>query len=223
MYNKINHVAFIMDGNNRWSKKNSISKYESYKKGAEKLIEVSNFIFNNYNINYVSAFALSKHNFKRGSVLIDIIKNVLIDFLEPSNETNNFKFRVLFKGNLNFLPSKIVERLKKFQNNNLKSKKTLIIYLNYSGKEDITNALKTLSLSNNLNIKNLDNHLSSAGIKDPDILIRTGGFQRISDFMLYQISFTELFFTSKLWPSIKNKDITKFIEKFNKIDRKFGN
>tara|TARA_B100000989_G_C19512398_1_gene459801 strand:+ start:666 stop:1304 length:639 start_codon:yes stop_codon:yes gene_type:complete len=212
-----------MDGNNRWSKKNSISKYESYKKGAEKLIEVSNFIFNNYNINYVSAFALSKHNFKRGSVLIDIIKNVLIDFLEPSNETNNFKFRVLFKGNLNFLPSKIVERLKKFQNNNLKSKKTLIIYLNYSGKEDITNALKTLSLSNNLNIKNLDNHLSSAGIKDPDILIRTGGFQRISDFMLYQISFTELFFTSKLWPSIKNKDITKFIEKFNKIDRKFGN
>jgi len=212
-----------MDGNNRWSKKNSISKYESYKKGAEKLIEVSNFIFNNYNINYVSAFALSKHNFKRGSVLIDIIKNVLIDFLEPSNETNNFKFRVLFKGNLNFLPSKIVERLKKFQNNNLKSKKTLIIYLNYSGKEDITNALKTLTLSNNLNIKNLDKHLSSAGIKDPDILIRTGGFQRISDFMLYQISFTELFFTSKLWPSIKNKDITKFIEKFNKIDRKFGN
>ena len=212
-----------MDGNNRWSKKKNISKYKSYKKGAEKLIEVTNFIFSNYDINYVSAFALSKHNFKRGSVLIDIIKNVLLDFLESSNNINNFKYKVLFKGNLNFLPTKIVEGLKKLQKNNYKSKKKLVIYLNYSGKEDITNSLKSLFHSYKTNYQKLDNHLTTAGIPDPDILIRTGGFQRISDFMLYQISFTELFFTNKLWPSISNKDISKFIEKYNKIDRKFGN
>lgn len=212
-----------MDGNNRWSKKKNISKYKSYKKGAQKLIEVTNFIFSNYDINYVSAFALSKHNFKRGSVLIDIIKNVLLDFLEPSNDINNFKYKVLFKGNLNFLPTKIVEGLKKLQKNNPKSKKKLVIYLNYSGKEDISNALKSLFHSDKTNYRNLDKYLTTAGIQDPDILIRTGGFQRISDFMLYQISFTELFFTTKLWPSISNKDITKFIEKYNKIDRKFGN
>ena len=204
-------------------KKKNISKYKSYKKGAQKLIEVTNFIFSNYDINYVSAFALSKHNFKRGSVLIDIIKNVLLDFLEPSNDINNFKYKVLFKGNLNFLPTKIVEGLKKLQKNNPKSKKKLVIYLNYSGKEDISNALKSLFHSDKTNYQNLDKHLTTAGIQDPDILIRTGGFQRISDFMLYQISFTELFFTTKLWPSISNKDITKFIEKYNKIDRKFGN
>ena len=212
-----------MDGNNRWSKKKNISKYKSYKKGAEKLIEITNFIFSNYDINYVSAFALSKHNFKRGTVLINIIKNVLLDFLEPSKNTNNFKYKVLFKGNLNFLPTKIVQGLKKLQKNNSKSKKKLVIYLNYSGKEDITNSLKSLFHSNKTNYRKLDNYLTSAGIPDPDILIRTGGFQRISDFMLYQISFTELFFTTKLWPSISNKDITKFIEKYNKIDRKFGN
>tara|TARA_B100000989_G_scaffold131106_1_gene97353 strand:- start:139 stop:777 length:639 start_codon:yes stop_codon:yes gene_type:complete len=212
-----------MDGNNRWSKKKNISKYKSYKKGAEKLIEITNFIFSNYDINYVSAFALSKHNFKRGTVLINIIKNVLLDFLEPSKNSNNFKYKVLFKGNLNFLPTKIVQGLKKLQKNNSKSKKKLVIYLNYSGKEDITNSLKSLFHSNKTNYRKLDNYLTSAGIPDPDILIRTGGFQRISDFMLYQISFTELFFTTKLWPSISNKDITKFIEKYNKIDRKFGN
>jgi len=212
-----------MDGNNRWSKKKNISKYKSYKKGAEKLIEITNFIFSNYDINYVSAFALSKHNFKRGTVLINIIKNVLLDFLEPSKNSNNFKYKVLFKGNLNFLPTKIVQGLKKLQKNNSKSKKKLVIYLNYSGKEDITNSLKSLFQSNKTNYRKIDNYLTSAGIPDPDILIRTGGFQRISDFMLYQISFTELFFTTKLWPSISNKDITKFIEKYNKIDRKFGN
>lgn len=212
-----------MDGNNRWSKKKNISKYKSYKKGAEKLIEVTNFIFSNYDINYVSAFALSKHNFKRGTVLINIIKNVLLDFLEPSKNTNNLKYKVLFKGNLNFLPIKIVQGLKKLQKNNSKSNKKLVIYLNYSGKEDIANSLKSLFHSNKTNYRKLDNHLTTAGIPDPDILIRTGGFQRISDFMLYQISFTELFFTTKLWPSISNKDITKFIQKYNKIDRKFGN
>ncbi len=212
-----------MDGNNRWSKKNKISKFDSYKYGAKKLLEITEFIFENYEINYISAFALSKHNFKRGSVLIDIIKKVLNDFLDPTKKKNHYKFRVIFKGNLNFLPNKIVENLKKFERNNLKTKKKLIIYLNYSGKDDIIYASKALSRMKIFDKKKYHEQLSSSGIPDPDILIRSGGYQRISDFMLYQISFTELFFTKKLWPNIKKNDVKKFIEKFNKIDRKFGN
>ncbi len=211
-----------MDGNNRWSKKNNVSKYESYNKGANKLIEITKYIFNRYDIHYISAFALSKHNFKRGSVLIDIIKKVLIDLLEPTNDIGKINFKVRFKGNLNFLPKKIVEGLRKLEKNNLKSKKTLTIFLNYSGKDDILNALKLLK-SKKLNKFDLADYLSSAGIPDPDILIRSGGYSRISDFMLYQLSFTELFFTNKLWPSINGHDVKRFIEKFNKIDRKFGN
>ena len=212
-----------MDGNNRWSKKNNINRYESYKNGAKKLIEITNFIFENYEINYISAFALSKHNFKRGSVIIDIIKKVLIDFLDPSKEINNYKFKVLFKGNLNFLPKKIIKNLMKVEKKNLNSKKSLIIFLNYSGKDDILNASKSLYKFKNPSQKNFLDHLSSAGIPDPDILIRSGGYKRISDFMLYQLSFTELFFTDKLWPNISKYDVKRFLEQFNKIDRKFGN
>ena len=101
------HLAFIMDGNNRWSKKKKLSKYEAYKKGSKKLINITNYIFEKYEIKYVSAFALSKHNFKRGSVLINVIKKVLIDLLEPTEEISNFKFKIKFIGNLNFLPKKI--------------------------------------------------------------------------------------------------------------------
>ena len=214
-----------MDGNNRWSKKNDISKFDSYKQGANKLIEITNFIFEKYDIDYVSAFALSKHNFKRGSVLIDVIRKILIDFLDPSKNVNNFKYKIKFNGNLNFLPKKIVENIKKLEKKNSKSRKKLVIFLNYSGKDDILNAAKSISQinPNKINHKIFQSFLLSSRIPDPDILIRTGGYKRVSDFMLYQISFTELFFTNKLWPNISISDVEKLIEKFNKIDRKFGN
>tara|TARA_A100001011_G_C14259791_1_gene821836 strand:- start:60 stop:698 length:639 start_codon:yes stop_codon:yes gene_type:complete len=212
-----------MDGNKRWSKNKNISKYDSYKMGADKLIQISKYIFENYNINYVSAFALSTHNFKRGSSLINIIKKIILDFLDTNQEISNYKFRVIFKGNLNFLPKKDIENIKRFEHNNLKSKKVLVIYLNYSGREDIYNASKNSNKLNNINHNNFQNFLSSGGIPDPDMLIRTGGYKRISDFMLYQLSFTELFFSNKLWPNIKNTDIRKYINQFNLIDRKFGN
>ncbi len=212
-----------MDGNNRWSKKNKISKYNSYQKGAKKLIEITNFIFQKYDINYVSAFALSKHNLNRGSALINIIKNVLIDFLDQSNDIHSLKFSIKFKGNLSFLSSSIINKLMDIEKNNLKYKKKLVIYLNYSGKDDIFNSIKSINNIKKFTKKNFHNNLTSAGIPDPDILIRTGGFKRISDFMLYQISFTELFFKKKLWPDINKNDIKNIIEEFNRIDRKFGN
>jgi len=214
-----------MDGNNRWSKKNNISKFESYKQGANKLIEITNFIFEEYDIDYVSAFALSKHNFKRGSVLLDVIRRILIDFLNPSKNIQNFKYKIKFNGNLNFLPKNIVEDMKKLEKKNLKSKKKLVIFLNYSGKDDILKAAKSISQikPNKINHKIFQSSLLSSRIPDPEILIRTGGHKRVSDFMLYQISFTELFFTNKLWPSITKNDVRKFIGQFNKIDRKFGN
>ena len=222
MSKNIKHIAFIMDGNNRWSKNNNISKYDSYKMGANKLIEISNYIFQNYDINYVSAFALSTHNFKRGTSLINIIKRIILDFID-TNHDNNYKFRIKFKGNLNFLPKNYIKNIKKFENINTKSKNTLLIYLNYSGREDIYNASKNLKKLNNYNHNIFQNCLSSGGIPDPDMLIRTGGYKRISDFMLYQLSFTELFFMNKLWPNIKNTDVRKYIKQFNLIDRKFGN
>ncbi len=212
-----------MDGNNRWSIANKIDKYSSYKKGANKLIEITNFIFENYKINYISAFALSRHNLKRGKLLLNMIENLLVDILDQSNKKKNINFRVKFIGQLNFLPKKVVLRLKKLEELNMKSKKNLLIYLNYSGKDDIHQALTYMSKSKKHNIKNIEKFLSTSNIPDPDILIRSGGYKRLSDFMLYQVSFTELFFSNKLWPDIKKIDIKRYIDKFYKIDRKFGN
>ena len=210
-----------MDGNNRWSKKNNHPKYDSYKRGAKKLLDLSNFIFNNYNISYVSAFALSKHNLKRGSSILNIIQNILVDFIELNKKKNNYNFNIIFKGNLNIFPNKIVQGLKDLERSNSKNKK-LIIYLNYSGKDDINSAAQLLNKTKSTSNKNLNNYLKSSNIPDPDMLIRTGGFKRLSDFFLYQVSFTEFFFTKILWPDLKKSDIERFITQFNRIDRKFG-
>ncbi len=212
-----------MDGNNRWSKKNNQDQYTAYKKGAYKLVKITNFIFDNYKVNYISAFALSKHNFKRGKILLNMIEKILLDFIDQSKDKKNIQFNIKFIGDLNFLPKSLVDRLKKFENINKKNKKKLLIYLNYSGRDDIHNAFFSLKKYKINNFKNIQNFLLTAKIPEPDLLIRSGGFKRLSDFMLYQISFTELFFSNKLWPDINTTDIKKYINKFNKIDRKFGN
>ena len=210
-----------MDGNHRWSKKNNLPKYDSYKRGANKLLELTKFVFEKYDIRFVSAFALSKHNLKRGSSIIKIIRMLLYAFLEGNIDKNKNSFNIVFKGNLNILPKKLVNDLKNLESS--KFKHNLIIYLNYSGKDDILSATNILNKSTHINDKIFKNALKSSSIPDPDMLVRTGGFKRLSDFFLYQVSFTELFFTNILWPDLKKSNIKNFIKQFYKIDRKFGN
>ena len=204
-----------MDGNNRWAKKNSLNRYRSYKLGSEKIIKLSNFIFNNFNIKNVSAFALSSNNLKRSKHLIDTIKKVLHTTLDEL-ENHKKNFNVKFIGNYNFLDKEIIFQIKKINYENSYNH-NLYIFLNYGGREDIQQAS-----SKSKNSYDFANNLLTKDIPDPDILIRSGGFSRISNFMLYQLSFTELFFLNKLWPDITNQDITKIINKYQMIDRKFG-
>ena len=210
-----------MDGNNRWSKKKNLSKFEAYKTGSEKLIKLSKFIFNNYNINYISAFALSSNNFGRSSKVINILKKVFIYFLDnlKNQETSNFEIKII--GDLSFLDKKIIDQTNDFLKKQKNSKNKLILFINYSGKIDIENAHKNLLKKKN-NHKKISDLLSTSNIPDPDILFRSGGFQRLSNFMLYEISFTELFFSKKLWPEISNHDLKKVINKYNTTERKFG-
>ena len=211
-----------MDGNNRWSKKNKTNKYNGYKEGANTIIKLSNYIFHNTDTKYISAFALSKNNLNRSSNLILTLKKILLEFLNKVIEDEiTFQFNIRFIGNRNFLSQVInkkidqLERLKK--NNN----KTLLIYINYSGKNDIEQA----ALKYHQNFKKIDkfnNYLLTSGIPDPDILVRTGGFSRLSDFLIYQSSFTELFFLKKLWPDLNKNDVSKIFAKYNSLERKFG-
>ena len=204
-----------MDGNNRWSKKNSYSKYASYKLGANKLISISDYIFSNTNVNIISAFALSKNNLQRSSTIIKVIKNILYETL-MQYENNKKNYDLIFIGDFDFLESKIKKKILSINEENF-FKKKLVIYLNYGGKEDIHQAFKLSK-----NIRNFEKKLLGNRFSDPDILIRTGGFKRISNFILYQLAFTELFFLKKFWPDLSNTDIKKIILQFNKIERKFG-
>jgi undecaprenyl diphosphate synthase len=211
-----NHISFIMDGNNRWSKLNSFSHYESYKRGANILISLANYIFENYKTNFISAFALSNNNLNRSTKFINTLKNVLLVF---SKDTLNkdYNFNISFIGDLNLFNKETKKLLNEIETKNINKKKKLIIFLNYSGRKDIES-----SYNDNIKKKNYLGSLSTFNIPDPDMLIRTGGYQRVSDFMLYQIAFTELFFSKKLWPDLSKRDINNFINKYKSIKRKFG-
>ena len=214
-----------MDGNNRWSKKNDKKPFEAYSSGAKRLLALSKHIFDNYEIYYISAFALSKKNLKRSSTIIKTLRRVLEYFLNDQKNLSQRNFQITFKGDFSFLDKKTINKIHLLENDNPISKKNLIIYINYSGKDDIIrscNDFYHLNSNKQITDKIFKKNLYSKNIPDPDVLIRTGGYQRISDFMLYQISFTELMFTKKLWPDLSNKDVDKFIDKYYKIERKFG-
>ena len=212
-----------MDGNNRWSNKNNIKLYDSYIRGSKKLLSISNYIFSNYEINYITSFALSKNNLKRPTEKIKTLINVLKYFIDDKNNLNQYRFNISIKGNLSFLNNKLKKRITDFNSKPQNYSKSLIILLNYSGQDEILNTIKQLIKSKKkINKYNFEKNLLLNNIPYPEILIRTGGYNRISNFMLYQLAFTDFFFTKKLWPDISNKDIKKFIDDFRKIDRKFG-
>ena len=212
-----------MDGNNRWSNKNNINLHDSYIRGSKKLLSISNYIFSNYEINYITSFALSKNNLKRPTEKIKTLINVLEYFIDDKNNLNQYRFNISIKGNLSFLNKKLKKRITDFNSKPQNYSKSLIILLNYSGQDDILDSIKNLIKSKKrINQYNFEKNLLLNNIPYPEMLIRTGGYNRISNFMLYQLAFTDFFFTKKLWPEISNKDIKKFIEDFIKIDRKFG-
>tara|TARA_B100000035_G_scaffold302137_1_gene299452 strand:- start:124 stop:765 length:642 start_codon:yes stop_codon:yes gene_type:complete len=212
-----------MDGNNRWSEKNHKNPFDSYIIGSKKLLEISEYIFSNFETRYITAFALSKNNLRRTNEKIKTLKAVIKYFLEDLDAVTKYKFRISVKGNLNFLSKSLVDKINNLNSINQKYKKTLYILVNYSGQDDILNSVIQI---NKLKLKpnrvNFEKNLFLGSIPNPDILIRTGGYCRISNFMLYQLSFTDFFFLKKLWPDLKKSDVKNIIKNFNKINRKFG-
>ena len=205
-----------MDGNNRWSKKKSLSKFNAYKKGAENLIKLSHFLFNNTEAKFISAFALSKNNLDRSSSVLNIIKKVLKNSLKQFNE-NELNFDIHFLGKFDFLDKETQDFITKLNYIN-KFHQKLFIYINYGGREDLENAAINLKSKKS----NLKDNLITSNLPDPDILIRTGGFHRISNFLLYEIAFTDFFFLNKLWPDLSNADLRKILKNYSAIERKFG-
>ena len=212
-----------MDGNNRWSIKRKVNLFDSYLVGSKKLLSISNYIFSNYETKYITSFALSKNNLNRPSEKLKTLIKVLEYFVDDKHKLNEFKFNILIKGNFSFLNRKLIKKINELNHDNKNYSKSLIILLNYSGQDEIFDSVKQIVKNKEkVNKHNFEKNLLLNDIPNPDMLIRTGGFKRISNFMLYQLAFTDFFFTKKLWPDINNNDIKKFYNIFYKLDRKFG-
>tara|TARA_X000001036_G_scaffold353908_1_gene335382 strand:+ start:2116 stop:2784 length:669 start_codon:yes stop_codon:yes gene_type:complete len=219
--NKLYHVAFIMDGNGRWGKQRNKGRNFGHLKGVEvvKKIVKSSIKFK---IPIVTFYVFSSENWKRPKREINyLFKLIKIYFSKEIESIIKQGIRINIIGELNKLSSDIRFTLKKTVNLTKKNKKILVnLAINYGSKNEILNASK--KLKKKLNIKNFGQNLYTKNMPDPDILIRTGGHQRLSNFLLWQLAYSELFFLKKLWPDFNSNDLNKIINKFKKQKRNFG-
>jgi undecaprenyl diphosphate synthase len=222
--NPLNHVAIIMDGNGRWGLKYKNSRNEGHKAGlitVEKIIKESI----KQRINFLTLYAFSTENWNRPKKEVNYLFNLLENFL--SNKINdlhkqNIKLNII--GVKNF--SKKLNKLLHLSEKKTSKNTTLQINLalNYGSKFEILNALKKLNKNNDkINEKNFKKHLQTKNIPDPELLIRTGNTKRLSNFLLWQLAYAEIFFEKKLWPDFNEKDYIRIIKNFKQIKRNFGN
>ena len=221
--NPLNHVAIIMDGNGRWGLKHKKSRNEGHKEGlntVEKIIKESIKL----KINYLTLYVFSTENWNRPkkevNYLFSLLESFLIDRIEDFNK-QNIKLKIIgvknFSKNLNKLLNS-AER-KTFYNKTLQ----INLALNYGSKFEIINAIKKMNKNNDkINEENFSKYLQTQNIPDPEILIRTGNTKRLSNFLLWQLAYAEIFFEKKLWPDFTEKDYNKIIRKFKRVKRNFG-
>ena len=221
--NPLNHVAIIMDGNGRWGIKNKNSRNAGHKAGlntVEKIIKESI----KQKIRYLSLYAFSTENWKRPKKEINYLFNLLESFLiERIEELNKQNIRINIIGVKKF-SKKLNKLLKISEKKTSKNSKIQInLALNYGSKFELINAFKKLKKSNHqINEKNLRKYLQTKNIPDPEILIRTGDTKRLSNFFLWQLAYSEIFFEKKLWPEFNEKDYYRIIREYKKIKRNFG-
>jgi len=222
--NPLKHVAIIMDGNGRWGLKHKNSRNAGHKAGlntVEKIIKES--IKNK--IDFLTLYAFSTENWKRPkkeiNYLFSLLQTFLIERIEELHK-QNIKLKII---GIKSFSSKLNNLLKKSEKKTSKNKKLQInLALNYGSKFEIINAFKKLKKSREkINEKNLSKYLLTRDVPDPDILIRTGNTNRLSNFLLWQLAYSEIFFEKKLWPDFSEKDYNKIIKKYKKIKRNFGN
>jgi len=223
--NPINHVAIIMDGNGRWGLNHNGSRNSGHRAGlvtVEKILKES--IRNK--IKHLTLYTFSTDNWKRPKKEVDFLFNLLENFLSKrigKLVNNGIKLKII--GDKKLFSQKLRNILKKSELKTSYNQKIQVnVALNYGSKSEIVNAVKQINKKKELiTEKNIENNLYTKGIPNPDLLIRTGNTKRLSNFLLWQLAYTEIFFERKLWPDFNVKDYTKLLNKFKKLKRNFGN
>ena len=221
--NPLKHVAIIMDGNGRWGLKNKNSRNAGHKAGLKTVEKIIKETIRD-KIKHLTLYAFSTENWRRPrkeiNFLFNLLENFLLNRIEEIHK-QNIKFKVI--GVKNFSP-KLNNLLKKSEIKTSKNTKLQInLALNYGSKFELLNAFKDLKKNRDkITEKNLSKYLQTKNLPDPDLLIRTGNTQRLSNFLLWQLAYSEIFFEKKLWPDFNERDYNKIIKKFKMIKRNFG-
>ena len=221
--NLLNHVAIIMDGNGRWGLKYKNSRNAGHKAGlktVEKIIKETL----KQKIKFLTLYAFSTENWKRPQKEISFLFSLLENFLiKRINELNKQKIKLKIIGIKNF-SKKLNQLLSISENKTFKNRELQInLALNYGSKSELVNSFSMINkYKKKINEKNISKYLFTQNIPDPDLLIRTGNTQRLSNFLLWQLAYSEIFFEKKLWPDFTENDYNKILDKFKKIKRNYG-
>lgn len=227
----LQHIAIIMDGNRRWAKNHMLPSAVGHQKGVESLKNTMRS-FNKFGIKYLTVYAFSTENWNRKKEEVDFLMNLLAKTLtDELDEMHKENVKIKFVGNIEKLSPKLIEILKNAENKTKNNTGVnLQIAFNYGARDEIVNAVKKIAqkaLDGEIKIGEIDEKLVSenlytAKIPDPDLLIRTGGEKRISNYLLWQIAYSEVYVTEKFWPEFDENALTEAILEFEKRNRRYG-
>ena len=221
--NSLSHIAIIMDGNGRWAEQKKKTRDFGHKKGLDNIRPIIEFC-KKKKISFLTLYVFSLDNWKRSEKEVRFLFS-LIDqlFGKYTKYLIKNKIRINFIGEKTNLKKELINKMRNIQKITSKDYDTTVsLAFNYSSKLEITNALSKCIKNKKITPKIIEGNLYTANIPDPEILIRTGGLRRISDFLLWQISYTEIFFLKKFWPDFKTSDLNKILIDYHKIKRNFG-
>ncbi|NLC17020.1 MAG: di-trans,poly-cis-decaprenylcistransferase [Clostridiales bacterium] len=219
------HIAFIMDGNGRWALKKGLQRSIGHRYGVKALKQIFEYVFE-LGIKYMSIYALSKENLKRPKEEIQTLMELLNEYIDdclPLLIKNKIRLNIM--GDISILDAQSQQKIKQaLEATKHFSERALNIAFNYSGRDEIIKAVNQAIKDGHreINQEIFEKYLYTAGIPDPDLIIRTSGEQRISNFMLYQSAYSELYFTKTLWPDFKKKTLDAALEDYKNRHRKFG-
>ncbi len=229
--NSCKHIAIIMDGNGRWAKKRGMPRTFGHKKGAENVTKITRAMKES-GIKFLTLYAFSTENWQRSEDEVAALMDLLREYLNKEfKEIMENNVRLIFIGEREMLSPDIQEKIKKLEEESSKNTDlTLCIALSYGSRQEIVNAVKNICndvKNDKMNLEDISidiisKNLYTKDIPDPDILIRTSGEQRISNYLLWQIAYTELFFTDTLWPDFGKEELLTIIDKFNNRERRYG-
>ena len=222
--NPLNHVAIIMDGNGRWGIKHKKSRNAGHKAGVNTVEKIIKASLKN-KIRFLTLYAFSTENWKRPkkeiNFLFSLLENFLVNKIDELHR-QNIKLKIIGVKKFSLRLNKLLILSEKKTKNN--TKLHINLALNYGSKYELINACKNLYKDKKkINEKNLNKYLQTKDIPDPDLLIRTGDTKRLSNFLLWQLAYSEIFFEKKLWPDFNERDYNNIIKRFKRVKRNFGN